>query len=92
MSDLSIEDNDNYNIVLYYMGTSLYKNMKYFQSMATSLGMDNDDNYNLLMSRNVIRFEDIQVSNDDSLKLLHREIGAALEQASYGVHNKYNLQ
>ena len=60
--------------------------MKDFQSIATRLNMDQIDNYNGMIFRNDIRFEDLIVSNDDSLKLLHKEISNQLEIASTNIY------
>ena len=86
--DVSNDDNDSYNILLYYMGTSLYKNMKYLESLGIKLNMDNDDNYNHMIRRNDVRYDDLHVSNDDSLKLLNKEIASSIEIASRGIYNK----
>lgn len=74
--DLSINEYDNNNVILYYMGTELYRNMKHFQK-ALGLGDGKD-----LMMMNKVKVDEIIVSNDDSLKLLHKEISLALSNVT----------
>ena len=72
--ELSIGSYDNNNAILYYMGTALYRNIKYFQSIE---GLDLSEDM-----MNKVKVDEIYVSNDDSLKLLHKEISLALSNAT----------
>ena len=72
--ELSIGSYDNNNAILYYMGTALYTYIKYFQSKE---GLDLSEDM-----MNKVKVDEIYVSNDDSLKLLHKEISLALSNAT----------